>query len=231
MRGFGSPIYVSCSCWWSSHCGKRRCGTSPFRSRSFLRPPVAVTLYRGVASLVYIHNLLSTLLETLLGFVTGTKLAFILGRVVALSRRVEYYVYPLSSCSSRCRKRPGALHSGVIWPGVYFESSERTHRFLSSDGEYHRRPAFGRRGSAATPSVHPPPRISATSALRAVHLRPPFWGGSKTGQIVCYKHRTYHVSPTGLICRPWGCCSIKLFSRCGIACFFGMHRSRPQARN
>jgi NitT/TauT family transport system permease protein len=54
----------------------------------------AVALYRGVASLVYVHNLWATLLETLLGFVFGTALAFVLGTVVALSRRVEYYLYP-----------------------------------------------------------------------------------------------------------------------------------------
>jgi len=54
----------------------------------------AVALYRGVVSLVYVHNLWATLLETLLGFVVGTALAFALGTLVALSRRVEYYLYP-----------------------------------------------------------------------------------------------------------------------------------------
>jgi NitT/TauT family transport system permease protein len=54
----------------------------------------AIALYRGVASLVYVHNLWATLLETLLGFIFGTALAFALGTVLALSRRVEYYLYP-----------------------------------------------------------------------------------------------------------------------------------------
>ena len=54
----------------------------------------AIALYRGVASLVYVHNLWATLLETLLGFAFGTALAFVLGTILALSRRVEYYLYP-----------------------------------------------------------------------------------------------------------------------------------------
>jgi NitT/TauT family transport system permease protein len=54
----------------------------------------AQALWRGVSSLVYVHNLWATLIETLLGFVCGTALAFVLGTVLALSRRVEYYLYP-----------------------------------------------------------------------------------------------------------------------------------------
>ena len=37
----------------------------------------------------------ATLGETLLGFVTGCALAFTLGTVIALSRNVEYYLYPI----------------------------------------------------------------------------------------------------------------------------------------
>jgi NitT/TauT family transport system permease protein len=55
---------------------------------------IAVALYRGVVSRVYVNNLWITLLETLLGFLAGAALAFVLGTVVALSRRVEYYLYP-----------------------------------------------------------------------------------------------------------------------------------------
>jgi NitT/TauT family transport system permease protein len=55
---------------------------------------IAVALYRGIASYVYIDNLWSTLLETMLGFIAGTALAFLLGTAVALSRRFEYYLYP-----------------------------------------------------------------------------------------------------------------------------------------
>ena len=55
---------------------------------------VAMAFYRGIASMVYVDNLWITLLETLLGFALGTALAFLLGTMVALSRRFEYYLYP-----------------------------------------------------------------------------------------------------------------------------------------
>lgn len=55
---------------------------------------IALAFYRGVVSLVYVNNLWITLLETLLGFVTGAALALALGSVVAMSRRLEYYLYP-----------------------------------------------------------------------------------------------------------------------------------------
>lgn len=55
---------------------------------------IFVALYRGVSSLVYVQNLWVTLLETVLGFIAGTTLAFLLGTVVALSRRTEYFLYP-----------------------------------------------------------------------------------------------------------------------------------------
>jgi NitT/TauT family transport system permease protein len=55
---------------------------------------IAFAFYNGVSSLVYVQNLWITLLETLLGFLLGTALAFLLGIAVALSRRIEYYLYP-----------------------------------------------------------------------------------------------------------------------------------------
>src|SRR6185437_1194383 len=55
---------------------------------------IAVALYRGVTSLVYVDNLWATLLETILGFAVGSALAFALGTAIALSRRFEYYLYP-----------------------------------------------------------------------------------------------------------------------------------------
>ncbi len=55
---------------------------------------IAVALYRGVVSMVYVDNLWITLLETALGFALGIALAFALGTLVALSRRTEYYLYP-----------------------------------------------------------------------------------------------------------------------------------------
>jgi NitT/TauT family transport system permease protein len=55
---------------------------------------IFVALYRGIVSQVYVNNLWITLLETVLGFLAGTALAFVLGTAVALSRRVEYFLYP-----------------------------------------------------------------------------------------------------------------------------------------
>jgi NitT/TauT family transport system permease protein len=55
---------------------------------------VFVALYRGIASMLYVEHIWITLTETLLGFALGTTLAFALGIAVALSRRVEYFLYP-----------------------------------------------------------------------------------------------------------------------------------------
>src|SRR6187401_1768571 len=55
---------------------------------------VLIALYRGFASSLYIDHIWITITETLLGFVLGTTLAFVLGTVIALSRPVEYFLYP-----------------------------------------------------------------------------------------------------------------------------------------
>jgi NitT/TauT family transport system permease protein len=55
---------------------------------------VAFALWRGFASGVYLTHLRYTLVETLLGFVVGAALGFSLGTVVALSRPVEFFLYP-----------------------------------------------------------------------------------------------------------------------------------------
>ena len=55
---------------------------------------IAVALYRGIVSFVYIDNLWAPLTETILGFIAGCAFAFLLGTGVALSRRFEYYLYP-----------------------------------------------------------------------------------------------------------------------------------------
>jgi NitT/TauT family transport system permease protein len=55
---------------------------------------IFVALYRGFASRLYIDHMWITLTETLMGFVLGSALAFALGIAVALSRRVEYFLYP-----------------------------------------------------------------------------------------------------------------------------------------
>jgi NitT/TauT family transport system permease protein len=55
---------------------------------------VFIALYRGFASSLYIDHIWVTVAETLMGFVLGTALAFLLGTVIALSRPVEYFLYP-----------------------------------------------------------------------------------------------------------------------------------------
>ena len=55
---------------------------------------VAMGLYRGVLSGIYLDHIGITLLETVLGFALGCILAFVFGTLVALSRRVEYFLYP-----------------------------------------------------------------------------------------------------------------------------------------
>jgi NitT/TauT family transport system permease protein len=52
-------------------------------------------LYNGLRSNLYPGHIGVTLSETLLGFVVGCALAFLLGTIVALSHRVEYFLYPI----------------------------------------------------------------------------------------------------------------------------------------
>src|SRR6478752_7432777 len=55
---------------------------------------VFTALYRGIASSLYVDHVWVTLAETLMGFALGTTLAFVLGTAIALSRPVEYFLYP-----------------------------------------------------------------------------------------------------------------------------------------
>ncbi|WP_233809058.1 ABC transporter permease [Paraburkholderia sp. HP33-1] len=55
---------------------------------------VFVALYHGIASMLYVRHLWITLIETLLGFVAGSVVALVLGTLIALSRRCEYFLYP-----------------------------------------------------------------------------------------------------------------------------------------
>ena len=55
---------------------------------------IITALYRGAASGVYLHNFWVTLAETLLGFVIGSVVALVLGTLIAVNRRLEYYLYP-----------------------------------------------------------------------------------------------------------------------------------------
>lgn len=64
---------------------------------AFLVPPptkIAFALYNGLASNLYPMHAYATVVETLVGFALGCVLAFVLGSIVAVSRTVEYYVYP-----------------------------------------------------------------------------------------------------------------------------------------
>jgi NitT/TauT family transport system permease protein len=51
-------------------------------------------LYNGILNNLYPGHIVVTVGETLLGFGLGCALAFALGTIVALSRSVEYYLYP-----------------------------------------------------------------------------------------------------------------------------------------
>ena len=69
-----------------------------FAIPAYLLPPpsaVAVGLWRGLASGLYFDNIWITVIETLLGFLLGSVIGFGLGTLVALSRRFEYFLYPL----------------------------------------------------------------------------------------------------------------------------------------
>jgi NitT/TauT family transport system permease protein len=55
---------------------------------------VVTALYRGFASGLYLTHLYPTLLETVLGFLLGSTLGLVLGTGVAMSRWVEFFLYP-----------------------------------------------------------------------------------------------------------------------------------------
>ena len=63
-----------------------------FQVPAFILPPpsqVALALWRGFSSGLYLEHLSHTLLETMLGFIAGSALGLILGTAVAMSRPVE----------------------------------------------------------------------------------------------------------------------------------------------
>src|SRR5262249_49654417 len=67
-----------------------------FAVPAFILPPpsrILAALYRGFASAIYPWHLWVTLSETLMGFALGAALGFCLGTAVALSRRVEQFLY------------------------------------------------------------------------------------------------------------------------------------------
>jgi len=65
---------------------------------AFLLPApsaIGVALYRGVTSGLYQEHIVVTLTETALGFIAGSLGGLLLGTCVALSRRFDYFVYPI----------------------------------------------------------------------------------------------------------------------------------------
>ena len=69
-----------------------------FQTPAYIVPApssIAYAMYNGIASNLYVSHIGATVGETLLGFIAGCTLAFMLGTVVALSRTVEYYLYPI----------------------------------------------------------------------------------------------------------------------------------------
>ncbi|RKP47789.1 ABC transporter permease [Pararobbsia silviterrae] len=64
---------------------------------AYILPPpskVCIALYHGIESTIYVRHLWTTLLETLLGFAVGSVVALVLGTLIALSRRCDYFLYP-----------------------------------------------------------------------------------------------------------------------------------------
>src|SRR5467141_4525469 len=67
------------------------------RIPAFILPPpsqVGAALYRGAVSGIYLQHLWITLAETLLGFLLGSAVAFVVGTAIAASPRTEYFLYP-----------------------------------------------------------------------------------------------------------------------------------------
>ena len=56
---------------------------------------IGIALYRGLAGGLYVEHVWITISETLLGFIFGGLAGFVLGTFVALSRRFEYFLYPV----------------------------------------------------------------------------------------------------------------------------------------
>ncbi len=72
-------------------------GVRFFEIPGFILPApskVVMALWRGFATGLYLPHLGHTLLETILGFLVGSALGFFLGTAVAMSRWVEFFLYP-----------------------------------------------------------------------------------------------------------------------------------------
>ena len=78
---------------------------------------IARAFYVGVIRFIYIENTWITLEETLLGFIAGTSLAFLLGTASALSRRFEYFLYP-SIVMFQALPKVALAPLIIVWFGV-----------------------------------------------------------------------------------------------------------------
>lgn len=77
--------------------------------------------YVGVMRFIYVEGTWVTLEETLLGFVAGTSLAFLLGTAIALSRRFEYFLYP-SIVMFQALPKVALAPLIILWFGVGLSS-------------------------------------------------------------------------------------------------------------
>jgi NitT/TauT family transport system permease protein len=78
-------------------------------------------LYVGLSRFIYVSNAWVTIEETLLGFAAGTSFAFLLGTAIALSRRVEYFLYPFITMFQALPKVAlGPLI--ILWFGIGLQS-------------------------------------------------------------------------------------------------------------
>jgi NitT/TauT family transport system permease protein len=108
---------------------------------------VAMGLYRGIQSGIYLDHIGVTLLETVLGFGLGCVLAFFFGTIVALSRRVEYFLYPFI-VMFQAMPKVALVPLIIVWCGLGLASKvvSAARRVLPADGQHNRRPSFGGRG-------------------------------------------------------------------------------------
>jgi len=106
-------------------------------------------LVRGITSGLYEEHVGVTISETLLGFVVGTLGGLLLGTAVALSRRFDYFIYPII-VMFQAMPKVALAPLIIIWFGLGISSkvvSEfRARLLLPADDQHHRRPALGRGG-------------------------------------------------------------------------------------
>ena len=123
-------------------------GVRAFEVPQYLLPPptsIFMGLWRGLKSGIYVNHTAVTLGETFMGFALGSIFALVLGTAVALSRRVEFFLYPfivMFQALAEGRTRPADRR--VVRARPQLEDHPcGARRVLPADGEHHRRPALG----------------------------------------------------------------------------------------